>query len=239
MCHSCIAISVGRRGVMRGGLALAAASLIGNTFLGHNANAQPARAADTPDAALKLLLDGNARYVANQPHQRDFSANRANTAIGQAPFAAVLGCADSRVAPELAFDQVPGDLFVVRVAGNFVTSEGLGSLEFGSAVLGTKLIMVLGHTGCGAVKATVEALQKGNHLPGHIAGLVTAMKPGIEQALKKGGTDLVEQATIANIRYNVGRLERAGPILPGLIAKNELRVVGGVYDLATGKVSMV
>ena len=90
MCNSCIATSVGRRGVMRGGLALAGTSLIGNTFLGHNANAQPARAADTPDAALKLLLDGNARYVANQPRQRDFSANRANTAIGQAPFAAVL-----------------------------------------------------------------------------------------------------------------------------------------------------
>jgi carbonic anhydrase len=239
MCDACITTSVGRRRMMRGGLALVGASLIGNTFLGHNAKAQPVRAADTPDAALKLLLEGNARYVANQPHQRDFSANRANTAIGQAPFAAVLGCADSRVAPELAFDQAPGDLFVVRVAGNFVTNEGLGSLEFGSAVLGTKLIMVLGHTGCGAVKATVEALQQGNHLPGHIAGLVTAMKPGIEQAVKKGGADLIEQATIANVRYNVGRLGKAGPILPGLIAKNELRVVGGVYDLATGKVSMV
>ena len=120
-----------------------------------------------------------------------------------------------------------------------MTNEGLGSLEFGSAVLGTKLIIVLGHTECGAVKATVEALQKGNHLPGHIAGLVTAMKPGIEQALRKGGTDLVERATIANVSYNVERLEKAGPILPGQIAKNELRVVGGVYDLATGKVSMM
>ncbi len=84
---------------------------------------------------------------------------RAALAQGQAPFAAVLGCADSRVAPELAFDQAPGDLFVVRVAGNFVTPDGLGSLEFGAAVLGTKLILVLGHTSCGAVNATVEALQ--------------------------------------------------------------------------------
>lgn len=224
---------------MRGSLALVGATLIGSPFFGRNARAQPVRAADTPDAVLKLLVDGNARYAANQPHERDFSANRANTAIGQAPFAAILGCADSRVAPELAFDQGPGDLFVVRVAGNFVTNEGLGSLEFGSAVLGTKLIMVLGHTGCGAVKATVEALQKGNNLPGNIAGLVTAMKPGIEPALKKGGADLIERATIANVRYNVERLEKAGPILPGLIAKNRLRVVGGVYDLATGKVSLV
>ncbi len=239
MCDACMTTSAGRRAIMRGSLALVGATLIGSPFFGRSAQAQPVRAADTPDAALKLLMDGNARYVANQPHERDFSANRANTATGQAPFAAILGCADSRVAPELAFDQEPGDLFVVRVAGNFVTNDGLGSLEFGSAVLGTKLIMVLGHTECGAIKATVEALQKGNHLPGHIAGLVTAMKPGIEPALKKGGADLIEQATIANVRYNVERLEKASPILPGLIAKNQLRVVGGVYDLATGKVSLV
>jgi carbonic anhydrase len=128
---------------------------------------------------------------------------------------------------------------VVRVAGNFVTNEGPGSLEFGSAVLGTKLILVLGHSGCGAVKATVEALQKGNHLPGHIAALVTSMKPGIEPALKKGGPDLIEQATIANVRYTVERLEKESSILAGLIAEKQLRVVGGVYDLATGKVSLV
>jgi carbonic anhydrase len=239
MCDACANKAIGRRALVRGSLALAGISLMGSAFFGHGAQAQPVRAADTPDAALKLLVDGNARYVANQPHERDFSANRANTTVGQAPFAAILGCADSRVAPELAFDQTPGDLFVVRVAGNFVTNEGLGSLEFGSAILGTKLIMVLGHTECGAVKATVEALQKGNHLPGHIAGLVTAMKPGIEPSAKKGGADLIEQATVANIRYNVGRLEKASSILAGLIAKNQLRVVGGVYDLATGKVSLV
>jgi carbonic anhydrase len=239
MCDACANVAIGRRGLVRGGLALAAVSVMGSTLFERGAQAQPVRAADTPDAALKALADGNARYVANQPQERDFSANRANTAVGQAPFAAILGCADSRVAPELAFDQKPGDLFVVRVAGNFVTNEGLGSLEFGSAVLGTKLIMVLGHTGCGAVKATVEALKEGNHLPGHIAGLVTAMKPGIEAAAKKGGADVIEQATVANVRYNVERLKKASPILAGLVAKNQLRVVGGVYDLATGKVSLV
>ncbi|MET4260443.1 carbonic anhydrase [Bradyrhizobium sp. S3.12.5] len=239
MCDACANTAIGRRRLMQGSLALAGISLIGGSLLPPAAQAQPVRAADTPDTALKLLVDGNARYAANQPNERDFSANRANTASGQAPFASILGCADSRVAPELAFDQRPGNLFVVRVAGNFVTNEGLGSLEFGSAVLGTKLIMVLGHTECGAVKATVEALQKGNHLPGHIAGLVTAMKPGIEPAVKKAGTDLVEQATIANVRYNVKRLVNASPILTELVAKNQLRVVGGVYDLATGKVALI
>jgi carbonic anhydrase len=203
------------------------------------AQAQPARAAETPDAALKLLIDGNARYVSNQMKERDFSAGRVGRASGQAPFAAILGCADSRVAPELAFDQPPGDLFVVRVAGNFVTTEGLASLEYGAAVLGTKAIMVLGHTSCGAVNATVEALQKGNTLPGHIADLVRAMKPGIEPVLKQPGPDLNQRAVVANVRFNVRHLTEAQPILAEMVAAKKLKVVGGVYDIATGKVTMV
>jgi carbonic anhydrase len=188
---------------------------------------------------LARLIEGNARYVANQPLERDFSAGRAARALGQAPFAAILGCADSRVAPELAFDQSPGDLFVVRVAGNFVTTEGLGSLEFGAAVLGVKLILVLGHSNCGAVNATVKALQEGNALPGHIADLVDAMQPGIAPALKHHGPDLEHDATIANVRHNVERLKTAAPILSDLVAKNLLRVEGGVYDLATGVVNVL
>jgi carbonic anhydrase len=203
------------------------------------AQVKPVAAANTPDAALNLLLEGNARYVANQPRERDFSAGRASLALGQAPFAAILGCADSRVAPELAFDQRPGDLFVVRVAGNFVTPDGLGSLEFGASVLGTKLIMVLGHSSCGAVNATVAALQKDNALPGHIADLVRAMKVGIAPVLKQSGGDLEQQAVIANVRHNVEQLQQAKPILAEMVAKNEVRVVGGVYDLATGTVTLV
>jgi carbonic anhydrase len=177
--------------------------------------------------------------VSNQLRERDFSAGRAARAQGQAPFAAVLGCADSRVAPELAFDQGPGDLFVVRVAGNFMTPDGLGSLEYGAAVLGTKLIMVLGHTSCGAVDATVAALQKGNDLPGHIADLVRAMKPGIEPALKQPGDDLRQRAVVANVRANVQRLQEAKPILADMVKAGKLRVVGAVYDLPTGKVALV
>nr|WP_245412082.1 carbonic anhydrase [Methylocella silvestris] len=221
--------------MLAGSVALAAAPLGGAL-----AQAQPAAsAADTPKAALALLVEGNARYVADAPRVRDFSAARASRAAGQAPFASILGCADSRVAPELAFDQNPGDLFVVRVAGNFVTTEGLGSLEFGAAVLGSKLIMVLGHTSCGAVNATVSALQKGNDLPGHIADLVRAMKPGIEPALKQPGPDLDHRAMIANIQYNVEQLKQATPILSAMVAKNEIDVVGAFYDLATGKVTLV
>src|SRR4051812_27474513 len=124
MCTMCSAGRLSRRGMV-----LTGASLIGAAILGKAAQAQPQAAVATPDAALNLLVEGNARYVANQPRQRDFSAGRIGTALGQAPFAAVLGCADSRVAPELAFDQNPGDLFVVRVAGNFVTTEGLARLK--------------------------------------------------------------------------------------------------------------
>jgi carbonic anhydrase len=200
------------------------------------AQAQPTRSADTPDAALARLMEGNARYVSGKLNERDFSAGRAARAKGQAPFAAILGCADSRVAPELAFDEGPGELFIVRVAGNFVTPEGLGSLEFGAAVLGTKVIMVLGHTSCGAVNATVAALQKGNSLPGHIAGLVTSMKPGIEPVVKAGGADLEQRAVVANVQANVKRLQTEKPILADMVAAGKLKVVGAYYDLPTGKV---
>jgi carbonic anhydrase len=202
-------------------------------------NAPPSRAADSPGAALNLLIEGNARYVANNPRERDFSAGRGNRALGQAPFAAILGCADSRVSPELAFDQGPGDLFVVRVAGNFVTDEGLASLEFGAAVLGTKLILVLGHSSCGAVNATVKALQQGNDLPGHIADLVRSMTPGIEPVMAHAHDDSNAGAVIANVRHNVDRLQHAAPILEGMVNRKELMVVGAVYDLATGKVNYV
>lgn len=238
MCQYCADKGLKRRGLLIAGASLLAAAPLG-ARRGALAQTPPQSAAATPDAALGLLAEGNARYVANQPRQRDFSAGRASTALGQAPFAAILGCANSRVAPELAFDQNPGDLFVVRVAGNFVTPEGLGSLEFGAAVLGVKAIMVLGHTSCGAVKATVTALQKGNTLPGHIADLVRAMKPGIEPVVKQPGADLEQRAVVANVRYNVERLKTAKPILAELVAKKQLQVVGGVYDLATGKVSLV
>jgi carbonic anhydrase len=234
MCNACLVPGLSRRAMLGAGLAAMAAAPLAGV-----AHAQPARAAETPEAALKLLVDGNARYVANQMNERDFSATRAARAQGQKPFAAILGCADSRVAPELAFDQAPGDLFVVRVAGNFVTAEGLGSLEFGAAVLGTKVIMVLGHTSCGAVNATVDALQKGNTLPGHIADLVRAMKPGIEPVLKQTGDDLYQRAAVANVRYNVKQLLEAKPILADMVAAKKISVVGGLYELATGKVTLV
>lgn len=199
----------------------------------------PRSAADTPDEALRLLMEGNARYVANEPMERDYSAGRPSRALGQAPFASIIGCSDSRVLAEMVFDRGPGDLFIVRVAGNFVTEKGLGSLEFSAAMLGVKLIMVLGHTNCGAVDATVRALQNGETYPGHIGHLVDAMAPGIRPVLAEPGEDLNHRAMIANVRYHVEMLRTAQPILAGMVERGELRVVGGVYDLATGRVELV
>lgn len=234
MCNVCLS----RRGLFSGMGGLAAMTAVGAISAGA-ARAQPARSAATPDAALALLMEGNARYASGKMSERDFSAGRAARAQGQAPFAAILGCADSRVSPELTFDQAPGELFTVRVAGNFVTPDGLGSLEYGAAVLGTKVIMVLGHTSCGAVNATVDALQKGNTLPGHIADLVRAMKPGIEPVLKTPGADLQQRAVVANVQANVRRLQTEKPILSEMVATGKLKVVGAYYDLPTGKVIMV
>jgi carbonic anhydrase len=235
MCNLCLS----RRNLFSVGAgALAATATIGATMGASvgTAFAQPARSAETPDAAYARLMEGNARYASGKMNERDFSVGRAARAQGQAPFAAILGCADSRVAPELTFDQPPGELFVVRVAGNFVTPDGLGSLEYGAAVLGTKVIMVMGHTSCGAVNATVEALQKGNMLPGHIADLVRAMKPGIEPVMKTPGADLQQRAVVANVQANVRRLQTEKPILSEMVSAGKLRIVGAYYDLPTGKV---
>ena len=234
MCKFCLS----RRRMFAGLGGLATITAIGAVTAG-TAAAQPARSAETPDAALARLMEGNARYASGKMSERDYSVGRVARSQGQAPFAAILGCADSRVAPELVFDESPGELFVVRVAGNFVTPDGLGSLEYGAAVLGTKVIMVMGHTSCGAVNATVEALQKGNTLPGHIADLVRAMKPGIEPVLKTPGDDLRQRAVIANIQANVRRLQTEKPILGDMVAAGKLKVVGAYYDLPTGKVMMV
>jgi carbonic anhydrase len=230
MCNVCYSRGFTRRGLVAAGMGAVALAASPAVF------AQPARSADTPDAAVARLMEGNARYVSGKMNERDFSAGRAARAQGQAPFAAILGCSDSRIAPELAFDQGAGELFVVRVAGNFVTPDGLGSLEYGVAVLGTKVIMVLGHTSCGAVNATVSALQKGNSFPGHIAGLVTSMKPAIEPVLKTPGPDLEQRAVVANVQANVRRLQAEKPILGDMVAAGKLKVVGAYYDLPTGKI---
>jgi carbonic anhydrase len=230
---------------MRRNLLLAGASSITLAALSRHVAvaAQPASGnapnSIPPAEALDRLMQGNARYAANTPSNKDYSADRATRVSAQYPIAAIVGCADSRVAPELAFDQGPGDLFVVRVAGNFVNDDILASLEYGVEILGVPLIMVLGHTQCGAVTATVKALKDGTRLPGHLPELVRALKPAVQMAKVGHGEDLVEQATIENVKLNTNRLIVSRPLIGPYVKSGRVKIVGGVYDLATGKVTLL
>lgn len=220
----------------------AALKVLGATGLGFwsVAQAEEAKVAMSPGEALTRLKLGNEAYVANKAaHPGQTSAVRETVAKGQTPFAIVLGCSDSRVPPEIIFDQGLGDLFTVRVAGNIADDAVLGSIEFAVAEFGTPLIMVLGHERCGAVKATLEYAEAENkaELPGAIASLVEPITPAVERVLGSEG-DVLQNAVLSNIELVVETL-KADPILQPLIAENKLMVVGGSYDLDTGIVAMV
>ncbi|MEA5628119.1 carbonic anhydrase [Nostoc sp. UHCC 0251] len=188
----------------------------------------------TPDKALQELVDGNERFVKSKrktPHQTH--SRLVEVAKSQKPFASVLGCADSRVPSEIVFDQGLGDLFVCRVAGNIATREEIGSLEFGSLVLGSKVIMVVGHERCGAVDAAI----KGAQVPGQIGSLLEAIKPSVESSKEEPG-DKLANACKANILAQVEKL-KSSPVLSELISAEKLKIVGGYYDLDTGRISLV
>src|SRR5438046_5461934 len=165
--------------------------------------APPAANAIAPADALKRLMDGNARYAANAMNERDFSSGRAARVQGQYPFAQILSCSDSRVAPELLFDQGPGDLFIMRVAGNIVSPDLLASLEYGAQFLGAPFIMVLGHTGCGAVDAAIKVIKTKAVLPRHLPQLIAAIKPAVLIAEKTKTATLGADALTENERRPV------------------------------------
>lgn len=233
MCLTCNSktFAPSRRSVLLGGLAALSASAL-------PAFAQE-QAAVSPDEALKRLVEGNARYVAGQRTNTDFSVGRAARALTQRPFAAILSCADSRVAPELAFDQGPGDLFVVRVAGNFVNDDGLASLEYAIEFLETPLVMVLGHSNCGAVDAAIKVVRDGLALPGHLPDMIEPIRPAAETALAQSPSDPLGLAITANVQNAVARLETAEPVLAARVTSGSLRIVGAQYDLETGQVALL
>src|SRR5580693_10017687 len=190
-----------------------------------------------PDAALERLRQGNSRYVEGVSLRHDFKHEREALAGGQNPYAAILSCADSRIAPEYAFDSGRGDLFVCRVAGNFATEETIASLEYGVAVLNVPLILVLGHDACGAVDATIKSLKDDTTLPGHLPSLVTAIAPAVKAVSQQGG-DTLGRAIRQNVIDNVAKLSAATPILNAAVEQGKLKVVGGIYRLTDGKVEM-
>ena len=203
-------------------------AILGNDLIHPTPVKAEETAISSPEEALQALVTGNNRFVNNKrinPHQTQ--ARLTEVAQGQAPFAAILGCADSRVPTEIVFDQGLGDLFVCRVAGNVASAQEIGSLEFGSIVLGAKVIMVLGHESCGAVQAAVD----GGELPGQIGDVVKKIDIG-------NGSNSLETATKANVTYQVEILKKS-PLLSGLIAQGKLIIVGGYYQLSTGQVSLI
>jgi carbonic anhydrase len=192
----------------------------------------------SPDAALERLRQGNTRYVDGVSLRHDFKHEREALAGGQNPYAAILSCADSRIAPEYAFDSGRGDLFVCRVAGNFANTDSVASLEYAVAVLGAPLILVLGHESCGAVDATIKSLRDNKPLPGHMPSLVEGIAPAVKTVLPQGG-DTLAKAIRQNVLDNVAKLSAATPILSAAVEQHKLRVVGGVYGLRDGRVEMV
>ncbi len=191
----------------------------------------------SPDASLERLLKGNSRYVDGVALRHDFKHEREALVGGQNPYAAILSCADSRIAPEYAFDSGRGDLFVCRVAGNFATDEMIASMEYAVAVLGVPLILVLGHDKCGAVDAAIKSLKDDKALPGHMPSLVTGIAPAVK-AVSQQASDTLGKAIRQNVIDNVGKLSSATPILSAAVEQKKLRVVGGVYGLKDGRVEM-
>ena len=242
MCEHCqpSLAALSRRSVIAGAAALLAASAVPSARLRAAEPPGPdAPNAILPSAALAMLMEGNARYAANEPVEKDFSVGRAARVGAQFPIAAILGCSDSRVSPELLFDQGPGDLFVVRLAGNFLDDDGFASLEYAVQFLGAPLVMVLGHTNCGAVSAAVKVVKERVELPGHLPELIKAIEPAVIAAHGRHPSDLVAAAIEENVRLNVKRLIDDAPIMSDALAAKKIAVSGGIYDLATGKVRLI
>jgi carbonic anhydrase len=193
----------------------------------------------TPDQALTRLTDGNRRFVAGQSLHRDYPAQVKATASGQYPFAVVIACLDSRSSPEIIFDQGLGDLFVARVAGNYCPTDLLGSTEFGTKVAGAKLVMVLGHTECGAIKGACDNVELGN-----LTTVMHALQPAVADVPETGDRSsknkkFVRAVTEANVRRTVASIRSNSEILRGLEQSGQIKIVGAIYDISTGEVTLL
>jgi len=242
MCQLCAATTspqTSRRRFMIGAGGLAASLAFGPQAFAKETKSPPKpQNVLSPDAALDRLMKGNARYVEGVSRRHDFKHEREALAGGQNPYASILSCADSRIAPEYAFDSGRGDLFVCRVAGNFASDETIASLEYSVAVLNVPAFLVLGHDSCGAVDATIKSLKDNTTLPGHLPSLVSALAPAVKATEGKPG-DRLANATRQNVIDVVAKLKSATPILNAAVDQGKLKIVGGVYRLTDGKVDLV
>ncbi|SDS32078.1 carbonic anhydrase family protein [Gramella sp. MAR_2010_147] len=193
----------------------------------------------SPDAVLKDLMDGNKRFTENKMHQRNYGSQIEKTTGGQWPQAVILGCIDSRVPVETVFDQGVGDVFAARVAGNFENTDILGSMEYSCKVAGSKLVLVLGHEGCGAVKAACDDVELGN-----ITHLLSNIKPAVETTETDGDRNSKNDSFVAdvvenNVKLTMDRIRGKSPILKEMEENGEIKIVGGVYSISSGKVTLL
>jgi carbonic anhydrase len=200
-----------------------------------------AQAAMSPAQALQRLKEGNERFATGHPLHRDLEGEIHATEAGQYPFACVVCCLDSRVSPELVFDQGLGDIFCARVAGNVVNEDIAGSLEYGTKVAGAKLILLLGHSHCGAVKGACDKVELGN-----LTGLLHKIEPAVQATKSAPGADrssknaaFVDEVGRENVRQMVRQLTEKSPILKDLVASGSLKIVGGFQDLGTGRIQFL
>jgi len=190
----------------------------------------------TPTAALQMLIDGNARFVQNKMIQRDLQEQIADTSEGQFPFAAILSCIDSRVPAEIVFDQGIGDVFSARVAGNIVNEDVFGSIEYACKVAGSKIVVVMGHTKCGAVTAACNNVELGN---------ITALLSKIKPAVKKYSTgvemdeETIERVAVQNVLFSIEAMKSDSPILAEMVESKEILIVGAIYNVSNGEVKFI
>lgn len=207
-----------------------------------NAQTKETQAAISPEKALELLKEGNQRFTAKQQVNRDLALQVEQTSSGQYPFATVLSCIDSRVPAEIVFDQGIGDIFSARIAGNFVNSDILGSMEFACKLAGTKLILVLGHTACGAVKGACDHAELGN-LTGMLENLSPAVnaitEPSDPAQRTSANSAFVNAVGTKNVELTIARIREESAVLAEMEQAGEIQIVGGMYDLSTGKVNFL
>jgi carbonic anhydrase len=185
----------------------------------------------TPEKALEILKSGNQRFLEKKQEERDLLEQQSITSSGQYPFAVILGCVDSRVPPELIFDLGIGDVFSVRIAGNFVNEDILGSMEFATKVVGSKHILVLGHTSCGAIQGAMDQVELGN-----LTGLVNKLQPAVIAASDRSEDPEVDQIAEMNVKLTIQDIKEKSPVIKELIDQGEINISGAMYDVSTGEV---
>lgn len=195
----------------------------------------------SPKETMEMLVEGNQRFLENKTLQRDYIGQIKSTATGQYPFATIVSCIDSRIPTEIIFDQGVGDIFNARIAGNFINDDILGSLEFACKLAGSKLIVIMGHTSCGAVKGACDHAKLGN-----LTAMLDKIMPALDEVQTEEGTDrssknldFVNKVSHANVRLNIEKLKADSPVLNEMIEKGEINVVGAMYDVFSGQVEFI